>query len=109
MSERFNRLLSRSTDYRSISDYWDRYSIAEKESLDAVKIVNKAIFEEAKDDYKLITEMALVLIYKIVDCNEKPSKKRLCGFYRDFYEEVNSYAVTHLKANKLDYYFAVTE
>ena len=109
MSKEFDEILAEFTDYRSVTTYWDDYSIAEKKSLDEVKTLFKTTLQDAKDDHRNLTELALVMSWKASFWAGKPGKSSLCGLYLNLFEDVNEYAVTHLRGSKLDYYYDVTD
>lgn len=51
MSAMYDEILSQFTDYRSITTFWDDFSIADAFGLEAIKGTFQRVFDEWKDNY----------------------------------------------------------
>lgn len=94
--------------YESQTTFWSDFSIAEAFGYDAIVDTFNRAFEEWKDNYVFITELAIVTNLKCWDWyeygNEEWSK-----FYADAYYQCREYALDHLKGNELVYYINTTD
>ena len=105
----YENFLSQFTDYKPITLYWQRFSIAESFGKDEISKVYKEIFNEAKDDYMLLTELVMVLNHKSWQYCENINNSTICKLYTSLYEKTNEYAHTNLKGNELTYFYEVTD
>lgn len=108
-SPTWDRFLSGFTDYRSITNYFDLYSIADNESAAAVRALFKTNFEEAKQDYKLLTELVMVLNHKLWYWYEMNPKSPMVSTYDKLFNKANEYALTHLNNEEIRYFSSVTD
>ena len=105
----YEDFLSQFTDYKPITLYWQRFSIAESFGREEIMTVYNEIFEEAKDDCKLLTELVMVLNHKSWQHCEDIGKSTLCKLYTSLYEKANQYAHDNLKNEDLAYFYKVTD
>lgn len=100
----YEQWLSRFTDWRPSTLYWQRLSIAERYGIEEIQTVFNEIFKEAKADYKLMTELIIVLMHKrTVECEEIENSK-LCALYGELYDKANQYALSTFDDEELIYY-----
>lgn len=85
------------------NDFLEQFTKAEKKGLDEIKYVFQDLFKKYKVDYKLLTELVVVLDLK--NWEHKQEKNSYSRLYNRLYENANDYAVQHLKDIELDYYF----
>lgn len=95
------------TGYDSMTTFWEDFSIAERFGKNAIMDTYKRAFEEWKTDYKYLTELVMVLNWKIWQWHEK--NEDIARIYNDLWMKASEYAVTHLKDEELSYYFRVTD
>lgn len=94
--------------YETITTFWQDFSIADRFGIEAVKDTYKRAFNEWKSNYKYLTELVMVLNWKIWEHYEK-NHKELSKTYNDLWQEADRYAVEHLKDNELLYFFETTD
>ena len=96
------------TGYKPITTFWEDFTIAElMDGADGVKDTYKRAFEEWKTDYKYLTELVMVLNWKIWQHYEK--KPELAKLYEDLYYKADGYALDNLKGKEKQYYFETTD
>lgn len=95
-------------DYEFKTTFWTDFSIADRFGISAVKDTFKRAFDEWRDNYIYITELALVTNWKCWEWYEKGNEK-LSALYSDYYYKVRDYALSHLKGEELTYYFDTTD
>ena len=101
--------LAQFTDYRSITNYYDLYSIADKESAKAVRDLFSTNFEEAKKDYKLLTELVMVLNHKMWFWYRLNPTSPMVATYQKIFDKANNYALVHLKDDEFRYFTSITD
>lgn len=99
--------IERETGYKPMTTFWQDFTIAEKFGVDSIKDTYKRAFKEWKNDYKYLTELSLVLNHKC--WRHYNTNRRLAQLYGRYFEDVNDYAMTHLKDKQLEYYFKVID
>lgn len=77
--------------------------------MDEVGAEFKTIFKDAKGDYKLLTELVMVLNHKSWQYYENASDPMLCRLYTTLFNKAYNYAVKHLKGDALRYFLDVTD
>ena len=90
-------------DYEFKTTFWQDFSIADKFGIDAIKDTYKRAFKEWKDNYIYLTELVLVLNWKIWDWYEKDTS--IAKVYNDFWEKTQNYAYDNLKGDELTYFY----
>ena len=93
--------------YKQITTFWQDFSIADKFGASAIKDTYKRAFNEWKGNYKYLTELVMVLNWKIwqhYENNEQYGK-----LYNDLWEKADNYACTHLKGDELSYFYQTTD
>lgn len=97
------------TDYKPITLYWQRFSIAEHFGTNEIKQLYNDIFKDAKNDYKLLTELVMVTNHKSWQHHDYANNPVLCKLYADLYNKADKYACEHLTGEELDYFLSVTD
>lgn len=105
----YENFLSQFTNWRPTTLYWQRFSIGEKYGIDEVKEVYNDIFMAAKDDYKLLTELVMILNHKSWQHSEELTGSKFCKTYADLYYEARNYALNNLKNDELQYFLETTD
>lgn len=94
--------------YREQTTFCSDFDIAEAFGIEAVKDTFKRAFEEWKDNYVYITELAMVMNHK---CwyHFQMGRFELSKLYAEYYHKANDYAYSNLKGEELNYYFTTTD
>lgn len=93
--------------YKPITTFWDDFSIAEGFGHGAVYETYNRAFQEWKHDYKYLTELVMVLNWKIWQHYER--NEPLAGLYNTLWERADQYAMENLKGDELTYYYQTTD
>lgn len=105
----YEDFLAQFTDWRPTALYWQRFSIAERYGIREINSVYEEIFNESKKDYKLLTELVMVLNHKAWQHSEELMFSTFCDIYTELYNKANQYALDNLKDSELDYFIGVTD
>ena len=92
--------------YTQITTFFEDFSIADNFGIDAIKDTYKRAFRAWKKDYKYLTELVMVLNWKIWQWYEE--NEAVAKVYNDLWEEADAYACEHLKGEEMDYFFNTT-
>jgi len=95
------------TGYKPITTFWEDFSIADAFGVGAVKDTYKRAFDEWKSDYKYLTELAMVLNWKIWAWYEKDLA--LGEVYNDLWKATDAWCCKYLKGDELTYYLQTTD
>lgn len=95
-------------EYQFISTFWMDFSIADHFGPEAVRDTYNRSFNEWKDDYKMLTELVLVLNWRIWFWWERNAKEE-AKLYDELWRKTADYAETHLKGEEYEYYFNVID
>ena len=90
-------------DYEFKTTFWDDFSIAEKFGGKAVEETFDRAFAEWKSNYIYLTELVLVLNWKMWDFHQA-GDNYMSGLYHKFWEKANEYGFKHLKDEELSYF-----
>lgn len=105
----YEDFLSQFTDWRPTQLYWQRFSIAEGYGKEEIKYVYREIFGEAKSDFKLLTELVMILNHKTWQHCENIVNSDLCDLYKKLFYDTQEYAFKTLKGEELRYFADVTD
>ena len=100
----YEQFLSQFTDWRPTTLDWQRFSIAEKYGKDEIKAIYNEILNESKDDYKLLTELVMILNHKSWQHCENIDSSEFCKVYADLFRGAKEYAENHLEGDELQYF-----
>lgn len=95
------------TGYEPITTFWLDFSIADNFGAEAIIYTYNTAFRFWKDNYKYLTELVMVLNWKIwqwYDTNEP-----LARLYNDLWEKTQSYGYDNLKDDELTYFFTTLD
>ncbi len=95
------------TGYKPITTFYTDFGIAEMYGRDAILDTYNRAFDEWKDDYKYLTELVMVLNWKIWEHNE--SNPQFADVYNDLYIKADKYAIEHLTEEEQLYFFDITD
>lgn len=89
------------TGYKPITTFYQDFSIADKFGIGAIKDTYNRAFKEWKNDYKYLTELAMVMSWKSF---EHQDNLDYCKIYSNLYYETDNYALNTLKGDEQVYY-----
>ena len=95
------------TGYKPITTFYEDFSIADLFGMAAIKDTYNRVFAEWKSDYKYLTELVMVLNWKVWEhytVNDDYAK-----FYNELYLTTNDYAYDNLKGDELTYFYRTTD
>ena len=95
------------TGYKPITTFYTDFSIADKFGVEAIKDTYKGVFQEWKYDYKYITELAMVLNWKLWRWYGKNDE--LSMLYDSLWKEIDGWCIDNLKGKELEYYYKTTD
>jgi hypothetical protein len=93
--------------YRPFTTFYEDFSIAEAFGSDAVKETYNRVFEEWKSDYKYLTELVMVLNWKIYEHYQK--NDTLARLYNDLWQKADCWACENLQGEELSYFYRTTD
>lgn len=105
----YEQFLAQFTDWRPTKLYWQQLSIAEKFGKQEIQTVYNEIFKEAKSDYKLLTELTMVVNHKSWQHCKDLGNTSLCDYYTSLFQTTYQYACDHLKGDGLQYFLEITD
>lgn len=95
------------TGYKPKTTFYEDFSIADRFGIPAVKDTFKRAFEGWKNNHIYLTELVMVLNWKIWEHCE--TNDALAEVYNDLWEQTRDYAVETLKDTELEYYLTTTD
>ena len=95
-------------DYEFKTTFWQDFTIADKFGLYAIKDTYKRAFNEWRTDKVYITELVLVLNWKIWEHHEKGDKEKV-EIYDKLWRETDDWCTKNLKGDDLRYYLQTTD
>ena len=93
--------------YETKTTFWEDFSIADVFGANAVKDTYNRAFKGWKDNYIYLTELVMVLNWKIWQHYEK--NEPLARVYNELWEQADEYACENLKDEEAEYFFRVTD
>ena len=93
--------------YETITTFFDDFTIADKFGVSAIKDTYNRCFDEWKNNYKYLTELVMVLNWKIWENYEH--NKEYAKVYNDLWSKADEYACENLKGEEASYFFRVTD
>ena len=93
--------------YETMTTFWNDFSIADRFGVTAIKDTYNRAFNEWKNNYEYLTELVMVLNWKIWQHYEK--NDRLAVIYNDLWEQADEYACKNLKGDELAYFYQTTD
>lgn len=101
------------TGYKPITSFYRDFSIAELYGSSAIEDTFNRAFEEWKDNFKYLTELVMVLNWKIHEhfSNIEYDKRadEFCDIYTRLWSETDKYAQDNLEGNELRYFYQTTD
>ena len=94
--------LEKEFDYKFETTFWEEFSISDQYGSDGVIEHYNQVFEQWKDNLKYLTELVLVLNWKIFQWYQVDDDLGLT--YDQLWKMTDSYAMENLKGDDLHYY-----
>lgn len=96
------------TGYKMMTTFWSDFTIADRFGAAAIEDTYKRAFNEWKDNYQYLTELVMVLNWKIWQHYEA-NNESISRIYNDLWEKTDIYAQEHLKGEELSCFYRVTD
>lgn len=93
--------------YETQTTFWEDFTIADAFGIDAIKDTYKRAFAEWKDNYIYLTELVLILNWKIWQHYEK--NKEVAEVYNDLWKQADVYAMENLHGDEMNYFINATD
>ena len=93
--------------YETFTTFWEDFSIADRFGVAEIKDTFTRAFNEWKHDYKYLTELVMVLNWKIWQHYETDST--YAELYNELWGEADLYAMDNLKDDEASYFFRTTD
>lgn len=90
-------------DFKFKTTFWNDFSIADAFGASAVEDTYKRAFGEWKNEYIYLTELVLVLNWKIWEHYGK-NNQELAELYNKLWEKAQNYGFKNLKGDELNYF-----
>lgn len=103
----FKSQIEMQTGYSCITTFFEDFSIADKFGVDVVKDTYARELKEWKHDYKYLTELVMVLNWKIWQYYNHNDE--LANVYNELWQKADNYACEHLKGEELSYFYQTTD
>lgn len=91
------------SDYKFKTTFDSDFTIAEKFGASAIKDTFNRAFNEWKNDYEYLTELVLILNWKLWAHYENGNME-YARLYNDLWEKAQDYGYTHLSGDELTYF-----
>ena len=93
--------------YKQITTFWMDFSVAENFGNDAIIDTYNRAFNEWKTNYKYLTELVMILNWKIGQWYGKDDER--AEIYDTLFKKADAYACDNLKGDELDYFYQTTD
>lgn len=94
--------------YETKTTFWDDFSIADMFGVAAIKDTYKNAFESWKDNVEYLTELVMVLNWKIWQHHEQ-SNRDFAIVYDELWRTADGWAYDNLKGDDLSYFLKTTD
>lgn len=95
--------------YELQSTFWQDFSVADFFGANAVKDTFNRAFNEWKTNHVYLTELVIVLNWKIWQHYEKNGSCELSMLYNELWEQADIYAMENLKNEELNFFLRITD
>lgn len=110
-------------DYKFKTTFWQDFTIAEQFGVKAIQDTFDRAFNEWKNNYVYLTELVMVLNWKIGEWYENTGAMKKFDYsmhdyvafqdyaklYNDLWEKADEYAMSYLKGGDLEYFLETTD
>lgn len=94
--------------YETFTTFWEDFSIADAFGTDAIEDTYNRAFKEWKNNYEYLTELVMILNWKLWEHYEK-GNTNYARLYDRLWRESSCYACENLKDKELEYYYRTTD
>ena len=94
--------------YTQRTTFWDDFTIAERNGIPAIKETYRNAFNSWKTDVVFITELVLVLNWKMLYMDERHMTEKSVMYYK-CWVELSNWCERHLEAGAYEYFLNVTD
>ena len=94
-------------DYELKTTFWMDFSIADRYGIPAIRDTYNRAFEEWKDNYIYLTELVMVLNWKIWQWYGKIEE--FAEVYNELWEMADMYAMENLHGEEMNYFITTTD
>ena len=102
-----NWTIEEQTGYEVKTTFYTDFSIAERYGVDAIRSTFEQSFEEWKDNCEYVTELCMVLNWKMFRWFE--NNDELFNLYKELYTRLDQWCINNLKGDDLEYYYKTTD
>ena len=95
------------TGYRPFTTFFEDFSMAEIYGADAVRDTYNRAFNEWKSNYKYLTELVMVLNWKIWEHYQ--NNEDLARLYDELWRKADGWACDNLQGDALTYFYKTTD
>ena len=95
------------TGYKPQTTFYTDFSIADRFGIGAIKDTFKRAFEGWKHNVVYLTELVMVLNWKMWDHHER--NKKLALVYKELWETADAWACENLQGDDLKYFYRTTD
>ena len=99
--------LEREFEIKLETTFWEEFSIADQYGSDGVREHYDLVFDQWKDNLKYLTELVLVLNWKIYQWYQVDDTLGLT--YDELWKKTDEYALNTLKGDDLHYYLSTLD
>ena len=99
--------LEKQFDFKFITTFWEEFSIADNYGSDEIRKHYDLVFDQWKDNLKYLTELVLVLNWKIFQWYQVNDTIGMT--YDELWKKSDAFAMKTLKGEKLDYYLSILD
>ena len=93
--------------YETITTFWNDFDIADAFGAAAIRDTYNRAFNEWKSNYKYLTELVLILNWKIAQ--HYGHNNEYAELYNELWETADGYAVDNLTGDELAYFYRITD
>jgi hypothetical protein len=93
--------------YETKTTFYQDFSIADRFGIGAIRDTFNRAFNEWKGNYVYLTELVMVLNWKIWDWYER--NENIARVYNELWEMADNYAVENLTGEELSYFYNTTD
>ena len=94
--------------YTQRTTFWDDFTLTERFGVKAIKDTYKNAFNSYKTDVVFITELVLVLNWKMLYMDERHMTEKSVMYYK-CWVELSNWCERHLEAGAYEYFILVTD
>lgn len=94
--------------YETFTTFFEDFTIAEHFGVNAIKDTYNRAFNEWKNDYKYLTELVMVLNWKIWQHYDEKNNE-FTNLYNELWEKADIYACENLKGKELEYFYRTND